>query len=163
MTAALEARRDPRRPHCGLPGPLRQDSRRLCTTCSLRQMLCKSDTKARVACRRHPRAVLGPAAAVRVWRVPSGGQLPVPGGLRGQGQAEPGDHLPAACVQSEAPQHARTRCCWLPVSVSATLPPQGCICICLARFIGSQRFCPHYLTLTQALGLQPEPCLQHSA
>jgi len=51
--------------------------------------------------RRRARAVLGPAAAVRVRGVPSGGQLPVPWGLRGPREAEPRDDLPAAGVQGE--------------------------------------------------------------
>lgn len=32
--------------------------------------------------RRHPWAVFRPAEVVRVWRLPAGSQLPVPGGLR---------------------------------------------------------------------------------
>ena len=54
-------------------------------------------------CRRHPRSVHGPAAPVRVRRVPARVQLPVPGGLRGPGEAVAGGHLPAAGLQDQVP------------------------------------------------------------
>ena len=54
--------------------------------------------------RRHSRPVHGPAAAVRVRRLPSRGQLPLPRRLRGPGEAVAGDHLPAARLQDQVPR-----------------------------------------------------------
>ncbi len=49
--------------------------------------------------RRHPRAIQRFAAPVRVRGLPAGGELPLPGRLRGPRQAQPGDHLPAPSLQ----------------------------------------------------------------
>ena len=57
------------------------------------------------------RTVLRPAAAVRVRRFPARVELPVPGRLRGPGEAVTGDDLPAARLQDQVP--------------GELLPPQG--------------------------------------
>lgn len=52
--------------------------------------------------RRHPRTILGPIEALRVWWLPSRGKLPLPRRLRRSWKAEPRDHLPAASIQGGA-------------------------------------------------------------
>lgn len=67
-------------------------------------------------CRWHPRPVLRPAEALWIWRLPAREQLPVPGGLCGQGEAVPGDHLSPPGLQNQIsrelfPAEGKSRVC----------------------------------------------------
>lgn len=57
--------------------------------------------------RRYSRPIRGPAAFVRVRRIPPRGQLPFPGGLRGPRKAIARDHLPHARLQGPFIEHGR--------------------------------------------------------
>ena len=52
-------------------------------------------------CRRHPRTILRPFATLRIWRVPTRSQLPVPRRLRRQRETVPRNHLPTPCLQNQ--------------------------------------------------------------